>query len=1134
MSSKISALAVLTSAQPDDVIPVVDVHDTTMALTGTDKQISVASLLAGALPTLAQASVSASATLALNTITTVTAATALTMTLPTATTGALIVERASASTANVAVTGNIRGVAGTTITLSLSSESEMFFGYGGSWWPIAGHKTLSSLQAIFAPALSLVQAQQYKTTADQVSLAAHVQPAPFAAVGGVTLEGVVVDPFIRGQQFLGVGAALTDAAAYVLLNYLTASQRLALLTELYGPTSGWSTVRIAFGWHTYSSQGTQYSYDDTTGSARTVGTTASSNVVTDTSAVAADAGKALNCPGFGGKPSFVGAVTPGTGYTVVTAPGGSTACNAVATQASVAAVLYPCDPGLANFSLGLDTENVVPVLQQILAINPRVKVLASVWSPPNWMRCQGSMGGDVSYGQTTYTDMNMYWCTNQAVTGGTSSYGNYIVQAILAYRALGIPIYSVCPQNEWIGANCNYTDTDYGTMVQAVGQAIDNAGLDTVLWGHDHHWFFISHVTPISAYVTDANAMLGVPAVAQWLKGIAWHAYTEESAGASGLPWTPVGQPGTSIAQEQAWRYNRDVEHHMTEIRTFPTQTWSQAMALLVGACVVGNFRHHGSSFTMWNLCLDQNGAPSQGVSPARNGVVAISNTGSGAVTRNADYYALRAVGSVVQPGAYRCASTSYTYGAAGTDLQSVAFVNPDNSVALILFNNSASPVTTTVIDARTGTGFPVTVAAGEVSSFLWGTAVQSSPAGSPATVTAAGAPSLTATGGAGQVTLTITPGTAGTYPVTAWQVSRATSPGAETPLAVIPASQVTYTDLLGAAGTWYYTVTPYSGGGGTASTEHSATATSATAPSAPAVTASTPAASTVQLSWPAVTPNGAAVQYYTVERSTTSGAEAAIVVLPAGTLSYTDTAVSIGTVYYYKVQAVNSAGTATSAEVNATPLGITFGAAVTANTGGNASSLTWSHTVTTGTHPVLIVILGGSPGGSGSIDGISGVTYGGVALTRCTTAVVPETGSPLRESTIWYLVNPPAGTANVVATSPISTSPITSISVQANFVSQATPFGTPATPAYSTSATGESVTTAGGSATDIVLGAYCCRNAATPTNGSGQATIAASVFSTVNLTLTQQAGGTGTITTAFTQSPANADALCAAALRQG
>ena len=110
-----------------------------------------AAAIAASLPALAQASVSASGTLALDTISTVTAATALTMTLPASVAGALIVaERESASVASVAVTGNIRGVAAQTVTLSLASESETFFGYGGSWWPIAGHKTLASLQALFA------------------------------------------------------------------------------------------------------------------------------------------------------------------------------------------------------------------------------------------------------------------------------------------------------------------------------------------------------------------------------------------------------------------------------------------------------------------------------------------------------------------------------------------------------------------------------------------------------------------------------------------------------------------------------------------------------------------------------------------------------------------------------------------------------------------------------------------------------------------------------------------------------------------------------------------------------------------------------------------------------------------------
>lgn len=150
--SKITAYASLASTQPDDVLPVVDVHDTSMAPSGTTKKIAVSALLATVLPTLAEVAVSASGTLAVNKITEVTATSgALTMTLPASVASSLIVvERAAASTANVAITGNIRGAGSSTITLQLGSESQMLFGDGTTWWPVAGHKTLSSLDARYA------------------------------------------------------------------------------------------------------------------------------------------------------------------------------------------------------------------------------------------------------------------------------------------------------------------------------------------------------------------------------------------------------------------------------------------------------------------------------------------------------------------------------------------------------------------------------------------------------------------------------------------------------------------------------------------------------------------------------------------------------------------------------------------------------------------------------------------------------------------------------------------------------------------------------------------------------------------------------------------------------------------------
>jgi len=40
------------------------------------------------------------------------------------------------------------------------------------------------------------------------------------------------------------------------------------------------------------------------------------------------------------------------------------------------------DPTLASFSLSKDTTDLIPLLKDILAINPSIKILASPWSPP--------------------------------------------------------------------------------------------------------------------------------------------------------------------------------------------------------------------------------------------------------------------------------------------------------------------------------------------------------------------------------------------------------------------------------------------------------------------------------------------------------------------------------------------------------------------------------------------------------------------------------------------------------------------------------------------------------------------------------------------------------------------------------
>src|SRR5437879_5857767 len=44
------------------------------------------------------------------------------------------------------------------------------------------------------------------------------------------------------------------------------------------------------------------------------------------------------------------------------------------------------DPSMSRFNLGPDRADVIPVLKEILAINPDIKILGSPWSPPAWMK----------------------------------------------------------------------------------------------------------------------------------------------------------------------------------------------------------------------------------------------------------------------------------------------------------------------------------------------------------------------------------------------------------------------------------------------------------------------------------------------------------------------------------------------------------------------------------------------------------------------------------------------------------------------------------------------------------------------------------------------------------------------------
>ena len=95
----------------------------------------------------------------------------------------------------------------------------------------------------------------------------------------------------------------------------------------------------------------------------------------------------------------------------------------------------PNDTTLSDFSIERDREHIIPVLQDILAINPDIKIMGSPWSPPGWMKTSGQFVCGSHWDSRLKTEMY-------------SVYADYFIRFIQEYAIEGIQIHAITIQNE--------------------------------------------------------------------------------------------------------------------------------------------------------------------------------------------------------------------------------------------------------------------------------------------------------------------------------------------------------------------------------------------------------------------------------------------------------------------------------------------------------------------------------------------------------------------------------------------------------------------------------------------------------------------------------------------------------------
>jgi glucosylceramidase len=317
------------------------------------------------------------------------------------------------------------------------------------------------------------------------------------------------------------------------------------------------------------------------------------------------------------------------------------------------------DSTLTSFNIAQDMKATLPVLKQVLGVSPDIFIMATPWSPPAWMKLNGSMNGTGG------------GSGNAGLSGSAyAPFGNYFVKFIQAYAAESVPIGAITPQNEPLNGAAAYPGMDLDApselalIAQDIGPDFATAGISTFIWAYDHNWDVESYPAQIMGDATAGG----------FTEGAAFHCY---SGDASAMTTFHQAFPMKSVYMTECsgGDWQGDPFANTIDLIIDSTSNWARAISL-------------------WNMALDENKGPQNDGCNDCRGVVTV-NSQSGDVTYNADYYALGHFSKFVHRGAMRIASTS-----SDTSLGAVAFANVDGRIAVVAHNSGSSTMV-----VRVGTG---------------------------------------------------------------------------------------------------------------------------------------------------------------------------------------------------------------------------------------------------------------------------------------------------------------------------------------------------------------------------------------------------------------------------------------------
>lgn len=328
------------------------------------------------------------------------------------------------------------------------------------------------------------------------------------------------------------------------------------------------------------------------------------------------------------------------------------------------------DVSLKNFSLDEEKKDFIPVLKEILAINPKIKMMATPWSPPVWMKTnENSIGGSL---KPEFYDI----------------YANYLVKYIQEMKKEGFTIDALTIQNEPLHPGNNpsllmYPFEQANFIKKSLGPAFQKAAFKTKILIYDHNADRPDY--PIQ--------VLNDPSAKKYIDGTAFHLYG-----------------GSVEAIGEVHEVHPDKNLYFTEQWTGSKGSFDGDLNWHIRTLVIGASRNWCKTVLEWNLANDPQMNPhTDGGCTECLGALTIDGN---KVSRNVSYYIIGHASKFVEPNSTRIFSNSLG------DISNVAFKTPKGKIVLIAQNESDLEKTTVI--SFQNKQFTYTFPKKAVVTFVW------------------------------------------------------------------------------------------------------------------------------------------------------------------------------------------------------------------------------------------------------------------------------------------------------------------------------------------------------------------------------------------------------------------------------